>query len=272
MGTGLNWSWGNGTTVGTPVATVTANVGGTSAEIKFTASLIGSPSIMRLFFFGDNTGSGGVYDYYPANAISSNATGNYLVYRLDDVSNALTPAIDGSLSDWSSARAFPRKQDDTPGSTAPLDYEKGWPANDTNNYYFALQNANAFTLNWGTTIYIDTDSSRSTGFIGSGSNFPVGAEYMIQGNAVYKYMGTGTSWSWGNGTTVGVAVGTATTQTSGTNVEYSIAKSWIGTPALFKLFVYGDNTAFTGGTVVDTYPAGALVTGGGGPYLTYRTH
>jgi len=85
-------------------------------------------------------------------------------------------------------------------------------------------------------------------------------------------MGTGTSWSWGNGTTVGVAVGTATAQTSGTNVEYSMPKSWIGTPGLFKLFVYGDNSAFTGGTVVDTYPSGALVTGGGGLYLTYRTH
>jgi len=272
MGSGTNWSWGNGTTVGVAVATVTSQVSGSSAEIKFATSLIGSPSIVRLFFFGDNTGSGGVYDYYPANAITSNSTGNYLVYRLDDVSSNATITVDGSLTDWSSLRSFPKKQDDTNGTTDPLDFEKGWAANDSTNYYFAIQNANTVTLNWGTTIYIDTDCNRSTGFIGSGSNFPVGAEYMIQGTSVYKYMGTGTSWSWGNGTTVGVAVGTATAQTSGTNVEYSMPKSWIGTPGLFKLFVYGDNSAFTGGTVVDTYPSGALVTGGGGLYLTYRTH
>ena len=51
----------------------------------------------------------------------------------------------------------------------------------------------------------------------------------------------------------------------------SVAKTALGSPSLFKFYVYGDNSAFTGGTVIDTYPSGALV-GAGGPCLTYRTH
>jgi hypothetical protein len=257
-GTGLNWSWSS-------VGSVTSSVSGGNAEIKFAASSIGSPSIMRMFFYGDNTGSGGVVDTYPANALQSNGTGNFVAYRLDDVSNSATITVDGNLSDWSSLRPYPLKQADTNGATDPLDFLQGWTANDSSNFYFAIQNANTFTLNWGTTLYIDTDCNRSTGYIGGGSNFPVGAEYMIQGGTLYPYTGTGTNWSWGTGVAV-------TTAVSGTNVEYSVAKTSLGSPSLFKFFIYGDNTAFTGGTVIDTYPAGALVTGGGGPCLTYRTH
>jgi len=46
-------------------------------------------------------------------------------------------------------------------------------------------------------IYLDTDANRTTGFRGGANNFPIGADYLLQGSALYRYTGsTGTEWSW----------------------------------------------------------------------------
>jgi len=256
-GTGLNWSWAS-------VGTFTPGVSGNSAEYKFARSLIGSPKIVRLYFYGDNTGLGGVVDSYPTSALTSNGTGNFLVYRMDDVTNSVAAGaitVNGSLTEWSTLRQFPVKPDDVTGAANVVDYEKGWVAHDPTNLYFAVQNANAVTLNGAYNIYIDTDCNRSTGFIGSGSNFTVGAEYLIQGGSLFHYTGTGTNWSWSS-------VAGANGVPSGNTYEVSIPRSAIGSPSIFKFIEYGDNPS-VGGTTVDTYPMNAL-TGAGGPSLTYR--
>ena len=217
-----------------------------------------------MLFYGDITGSGGVVDTYPTSALTSNGTGNFFVYRLDDVSNSVASGaitVNGSLSEWSTLRPYPVKSDDVTGANNPVDYEKGWTAHDPTNVYFAIQNANAVTLNGAYNIYIDTDSNRSTGFIGSGSNFPLGAEYLIQGGSLFHYTGAGTNWSWS-------FVSGAAAAASGNTAEISIPCSAIGCPSIFKFFLYGDNPS-VGGTTVDTYPSNALA-GAGGPSLTYR--
>ncbi len=260
-GNGTSWSWSS-------VGSVTSSVSGTNAELSFARSLIGDPQVVNLFFYGDNPalgGTGAVVDYYPVNAIASNGTGKFFTYRTDEVRNLVSSAaitVDGTLSDWNSLLPYPIKQADTVAGTDPIDWIQSWVAHDNTNFCIAFQNQNAVTLNWGYGVFIDTDSNRGTGFVGSSNNFPIGAEYMIQGNTLYQYTGSGTDWSWSS-------VATLTTGVSGSNVELSFAKSAIGNPGLFRLFFYGDNSAF-GGTVLDTLPINALNVSGTGGYLTYR--
>ena len=266
MGTGTNWLWGNGTTQGVPVGTFTPSVSGNSAEFKFARSLIGSPKIVRLYFYGDNTGLGGVIDSYPSGALTSNATGNFLVYRMDDVNNTVAAGaitVNGSLTDWSTLRPFPVKPDDVTGASNPADYEQGWVAQDPTNLYFAFRNANTITLNGAYNIFIDTDCNRSTGFIGTGSTLSVGAEYMIQGGSLFHYTGTGTTWSWS-------PVAGATSGASGNTAEIGITRASIGSPAIFKFMMYGDNPS-VGGTTVDAYPIGSN-SGASGTSYTYRVN
>ena len=61
----------------------------------------------------------------------------------------------------------------------------------------------------------------------------------------------------------------ATWATSGSNVELSLPRAWIGNPEVFKIFFLDDNQS-TGGTLEDAYPRTALQTGGGGTWLAYR--
>lgn len=44
-------------------------------------------------------------------------------------------------------------------------------------------------------IYIDADNNRSTGFIGCGGGYKIGAEYMIEGTLLHRYTMGGTSWN-----------------------------------------------------------------------------
>jgi hypothetical protein len=118
-------------------------------------------------------------------------------------------------------------------------------------------------LNGAYNLYLDADDNRTTGFRGGANNFPIGAEYLLQGATLYRYTGTtGTDWSWSS-------VGVATYATSGSNVELSLPRAWIGNPEVFKIFFLDDNQS-TGGTLEDAYPRTALQTGGGGTWLAYR--
>jgi hypothetical protein len=110
-------------------------------------------------------------------------------------------------------------------------------------------------------LYFDTDNSRATGFRGASDNFPIGADYLLQGNTVYHYVGGGTDWNWSQ-------VGVATSAVGGTsNVEFSLPQALIGNPAVIGLFFLGDNPSI-GGNALDVYPDSALQTGGGN--FTYR--
>jgi len=252
-GTGTNWSW-------LSVGTATTSVSGNTAEIKFARSLVGSPSIVKLFFYGDNTITSGTVDLYPQNALTS--ANGFFAYRLDDVANSgATITVDGALTEWSALRPFPLKVDDTTGATNPIDFEQVSVANNTTNIYFGIKNANAITFNWGYYIYIDSDNSSATGYKGGAGTFPLGADYMIEGNTLYSYAGTGTTFVWNT-------VATLIPTVSGTTAELAVAKTQIGSPTLFKFFLYGDNAAFSG-TAIDTYPINVLT---GGSALSYRVN
>jgi len=263
--TGTDWSWRQ-------VGVATSALSGSNVEFSVPQSWLGNPSILNLFFLGDNTAlpGGTIEDLYPNGALQTGGGGPYLAYKIKDVANSLPPGavvVNGDLTDWAALRSFGLdSQSIVIDATNQIDLAQVWMAHDAANFYVAYQNYGPITTNslgWSYTLYLDVDSSRATGYRGSADNFPVGADYMLQGNTVYQYAGSnGTDWSWN-------FVGTATWAVGGSNAEFSLPRAWIGDPSLVKLFFWGDNTA-SGGSAQDLYPENALNTGGGGGYLNYR--
>ena len=262
---GTDWSWSE-------VGIATWAVGGSNVEFSLPRAWLNNPypSLVRLFFLGDNTAYGGsAEDLYPANALTASTGGGYCVYRVTEVSNPVAAGaivVNGTLSDWSSLTSFGQQsQAVTITSSNKVDLAQIWLANDPTNLYVAYQNYGPTTngLNAAYNLYFDVDDNRTTGFSGGANNFPIGAEYLLQGATLYHFTGTsGTDWSWSS-------VGVATYATSGSNVELSLPRAWIGNPEVFQIFFLDDNQS-VGGTQDDTYPRTALQTGGGGTWLAYR--
>jgi hypothetical protein len=239
-GTGTNWSWSY-------VGAVAYSYSGGILETSVAGSLLGSPTHLRVLLLGDNAVYGGsTTDYFPDSANTS--TGSYLAYQVADISNTATGlAVDGNVNDWLNKIAFGQDPQDITGASNPLDWKQAWLANDSTNFYLTYQGHGAATLNWGYGTYIDSDVTTSTGYRGSIGDFPLGADYLLQGTALYQYTGSGTNWSWSS-------AGSASSSASGANVELSFAKSLIGSPTLLRLFLYGDNAAYSGGSAVDYFP------------------
>ena len=260
-GTDWNWNW---------VGSATSAANGNDAEFSFPRGWIGNPSLLRLFFWGDNTAYGGTAEeLYPNNALNAGGGDTYLAYRITDVSNPIplkAIVVDGNLSDWVSLTSFGMESPGFSISTSnTVDLAQLWMAHDATNLYIACQNYGPTTngLNAAYNLYLDTDGNRSTGYRGGANNFPIGADYLLQGSSLYQYTGsTGTDWNW-------TFVGTATAAVATSNAEFSLPRAWLGNPDLIKLFFLDDNPSI-GGTLQDAYPRNALQSGGGGGWFAYR--
>jgi hypothetical protein len=206
---------------------------------------------------------------YPNNALNAGGGDTYLAYRITDVSNPIplkAIVVDGNLSDWVSLTSFGMESPGFSISTSnTVDLAQLWIAHDATNLYIACQNYGPTTngLNAAYNLYLDTDGNRSTGYRGGANNFPIGADYLLQGSSLYQYTGTtGTDWNW-------TFVGTATAAVATSNAEFSLPRAWLGNPDLIKLFFLDDNPSI-GGTLQDAYPRNALQSGGGGGWFAYR--
>lgn len=109
------------------------------------------------------------------------------------VANGTIDGSDLTNSNWSSVTGF--QIDPNEGST--VDWHQISIANDTNNYYIRYQMNASPALDFNLRIFFDTNLSRSSGYIGGGGQFSVGAEYMIEGSSLYVFTGgEQTTWSW----------------------------------------------------------------------------
>ncbi|MBN1268416.1 MAG: fibronectin type III domain-containing protein [Kiritimatiellae bacterium] len=254
-GTGLNWSWSY-------IGAAASAVSGSDVELSLPRSWMDNATLINVFFYGDNGVTGGdVTDLAPDGALAAGG-GAFFTYRARRVSNTAGITVDGDPADWSSLAQFGTDPDDVSGPSNPADWKVCGLAHDGNNVYFALRFYDTITgLNTAFNFLLDTDASRATGYRGGADNFPVGAEYLMQGIYLYQYTGDGTSWSWSY-------LGSAGYGWSGDFAELFMPRSWIGSPARIDLFYFGDNIA-AGGTTQDYYPDDALRTGGGGGHFRY---
>lgn len=249
-GNGSDWNW-------TWVTAAAATVGSTTAELSFPRSAIGNPDNFHYTFFGDNYAfAGTTFEFVPASALSGGKS--YLRYNLVAPPQELV-TVDGDLTDWDAVTPIGTDDNEAGLTNGPINIRKIYLANDTNKFFLAYENQNDITLNWGYTLYLDTDANTGSGF----GFWNLGADYVIQGNEIYQYSGTGSDWNW-------TWVGSMESVTNGKNMEASFAKSVLGNPTgEIRAAFYGDNAAF-GGSGVDTAPNNLNGNQSQPGYLTYQ--
>ncbi len=62
-----------------------------------------------------------------------------------------------------------------------MDWQAVWIKHDSSNFYFRLQNQMPIAFNYGMQFFIDADNNPNTGYIGTGGEFNIGADYLVQG-------------------------------------------------------------------------------------------
>lgn len=178
--------------------------------------------------------------------------------------------LDGLLGDWSSIEAYPADPDDIievsgSGHVSGQGNQANWRGiqvahtTDTNELLMAYTNETNIYISWGFQVFIDSDDDPATGFKGSfaGINeFPIGADYLIEGVNVYQYSGTGTDWSWiTSPNSGGYEMGRIWSSKTG---EVFLPLHWIGSPtSAMNFVVFGNNDFYVDGATpveFDWYP------------------
>ncbi len=248
-GSGQDWMWEDAGEM-TPV------IAGNNTEIVIPQSVLGSPVAMDVFFSGNNVATGGdITDYYPDAASNLSAPVAQRSFRYNTSGDPITtpaPApnvivVNGDLSEWDDSAAL--GADDAAEMASPnlIDWQRLLMTNNDATLYIGYQNHGPATLSWGYQIYLDTDNDRSTGFNGFSDEYPIGADYVLEGDELNRYTGaTNTEWSWESEGLIQIVV-------NGNSAEVAIARSVLGDPATIALFARGDNAAI-GGDAVDFYP------------------
>lgn len=157
--------------------------------------------------------------------------------------------VNGNRSDWNSLTLFSDDPDDISGSANTIDWLRAGLAHSNDTVYLMYQNrgnvdqssTSGSYLPWGWQTFLDTDSNPNTGFQLNGS---MGADYMVEGQHIFRYNGSG--WDWTD-------MGTATSRFNNSIAELSFPRSWIGSHSNVKVAFLGNNEAF-GGSSLDMYP------------------
>ena len=169
------------------------------------------------------------------------------------VSNQVTNSrftMDGQINDWTGIRFFGNDPDDISGANNQIDWLKVGIAHSTDKVYLAYENRQNVDPNnvsgnyipWGWQGYFDTDNNAATGYQTNG----IGADFIIEGPSIQRYIGTGESWAWEN-------VGQSQLNYRAKTVEMNFSRALIGNPQSMRAVFIGTNAAFSG-TSVDRYP------------------
>jgi hypothetical protein len=185
-----------------------------------------------------------------------------LTTRADIISNPVadgTIVVDTSRSDWAGLTAY--TADPVDAASGDVDFDTHFMAHD-NTYLFIRYTTHGgpgFASAWRYSIYLDIDQDRSTGYIGGGGQFSIGADVLIQGASMYSFAGANqTTFSWN-------FVGSGSFNEQSNDYELSFALSSIpGLGIQFDWIALGDNFPNTD----DYVPDG----GNGGPAGTFHTY
>ncbi len=182
---------------------------------------------------------------------------------------ALAPAMGHAKPDWA---AFPIGRDPNE-KLAPCDWLEVYAKAERGSLKIAYRCVEPVNFDRAAPycIFFDVDAFRGTGFRGGSDEFPIGADYLLQGATLYRYGGAdgekgGTAWSWSEVGAVGFSLDKEWADIAITKEQMPV------TANTFHLFLYGDNTAEgVGGKANDLLPNDALRAGGGGGFLKVKT-
>ena len=105
-------------------------------------------------------------------------------------------------------------------------------------------------------VFLDTDHNGASGFKGSSGEFPIGADYLIQGATIFQYSGSGKDWAW-------TQLEAPAFEIKENELLLTVDLDKIGAPSgPVDFFCFGDNEApGVEGTKPDVMPDGAYTNG-----------
>jgi hypothetical protein len=141
--------------------------------------------------------------------------------------------IDGEFLDWT---AVPLHAKDPAEGSGLCDWRELYVTHDATNWYvrYVCQDDIDFDLRAVYSILIDTDRNERTGYRGGGEEHPLGADYMVQGDAYFAYTGNGRDWLW-------KVRGVVSNAVEANEVELAVPRAWLGEPYRIFFILYGDN-------------------------------
>lgn len=182
-------------------------------------------------------------------ALAASAGGAVVQTLSNPVADGSPMVVGGDRSGWT--LITPYDADDY--ESASTDWAQVYVAHDSSNFYVRYaMNSTANGFGWldnNQSMFIDADQNAATGFNGA---MGIGADYLIEGNALHVHSGEGWSWAWQE----------SLTYSDWPNYDqvFSVARSSIGNPNAFNFVLYT--------TSEDYYPNGGN-SGATGDYFTY---
>lgn len=154
-------------------------------------------------------------------------------------SNLLALAIDGDFSDWPQSAIIAVDPDDTSGADNPIDLARVWMGHDSTDLLVRYDNhaPDNLVLSWGYAIYIDINGA--AGYRGFDNELPLGVDFLIEGDSLYRYDGSGNDFLW-------VFVTGLRAETTGGAAELAIPRTAIGNPIDMRYFLVGNNAVVQG--------------------------
>ncbi|MEM7256332.1 MAG: hypothetical protein AAF404_02980, partial [Pseudomonadota bacterium] len=154
--------------------------------------------------------------------------------------------IDGSFDDWAQVPLLASDGDDVSGVNNVLDMRYVQLVNNDNTLYVRISTFDPMQLSWGLSLLIDVDSNVNTGFRGFNAEYPVGVDFLVEGNTLQRYNGSGNDFNWTDAELLSYATGDL-------SIELAIPTTQINNPATIRLFLLANNAAVNG-TAVDYLP------------------
>jgi len=144
--------------------------------------------------------------------------------------------LDGDASDWATIQAFSADAQEINAPNARIDWIKAQLAHNKDTLYLAYQNHYPIdtTKWWLWETYLDTDDNPKTGYQLSTK---LGAEYVLQGNTLYRYTGTGEDWQWSPVKSLKHGI-------AGKFAEVAIPRKLINNPAKLRIAFFGNNASY----------------------------
>lgn len=207
IGDGQSWNW---SAVGAQAYAYSGN----RLEFSLLESSLNLPAsyAIRFLFVGNN-------DTTPDYASDNRAGFLYSTLAPD-----AAIAIDGRFSEWTEADLIGSDATGDISAGDHVDWQNLWARSENGKLYLSYRTVSHidFVSNaWRYAVYLDTDADKGTGYHGSDGSYAIGAEYLMEGAALYKYVGDGTDWSWSPSGVVDIAVG-------GNRAELALDESGIG--------------------------------------------
>lgn len=175
------------------------------------------------------------------------------------------PVLDGAItinadrSDWVGLSAY--TGDPADAAAGDVDFDTFFIAHDSQYLYlrYTTHDGPGFGEAHRYNVYIDLDQDRNTGYIGSGSQFALGADILIQGASLFAFTGgnqTDFSWNW-------IEFDSFNELPNDFEMRFSLT-SLVGLDTQFDWIALGDNFPNT-----DDYAPDGGSGGTGGSFHTY---